>query len=365
MRFGISVLFSLGLSGIAPAIYAEQAPTATPAATTAPAAVLQSEGETDAEKRVKTYSFRNSTFAWYQSMSAITLDKNAELTYNPTYSWLFRFQPRYYPTDKLSLRLKFDINLELTNSDDTTKYHQAQLGETWFDVVYGPLFKEKYTGLEFTPSFRFVIPTSPASQARTLMVGLAPGFALTRTFKFGNGMELELGYAFRYIKDINRYTTVQYDSPTILTCAGGAADCGAFLSNGARNPSHEFWNFLTADLSFTKKLKFTLMVAFYNSLLYDVPPQLPTTLAGNVPLAVGTTNGNDVNSRASIWYYGELSYQIHPTVAVGVGFSTFTPQLTEDSHYRAPFFNRFTEVILTTTISLDHLVALFDRRPLK
>src|SRR5262249_23813976 len=118
MRFGISVLFSLGLSGIAPAIHAQSgagapatpATTPTSAAATTPAAVLKSEGETDAEKRVKTYPFRNSTFAWYQSMSAITLDKNAELTYNPTYSWLFRFSPRYYPTDKLSLRLKVDIN---------------------------------------------------------------------------------------------------------------------------------------------------------------------------------------------------------------------------------------------------------------
>jgi len=37
------------------------------------------------------------------------------------------------------------------------------------------------------------------------------------------------------------------------------------------------------------------------------------------------------------------------------------PQLAEDSTYRAPFFNRYTEFVLSTTIALDHVVASIER----
>src|SRR5207245_1928367 len=125
------------------------------------------------------------------------------------------------------------------------------------------------------------------SQARSLYMGVSPGFGLRRVFKLSAGMDLDLSYSFRYVKDLNKYTTLQYDAPTISTCAGGGGDCGAFLHSGSRNPSHEFLNILSADWGITKKLRLTLMVAFFNYLLYDLTPA-SVALAGGNPISVGT-----------------------------------------------------------------------------
>ena len=85
----------------------------------------------DVEKRAKSYAFRGSSIAWWQSLSALAFNPGAELTYNPSYSWTFRFWPKYNFTDKLSMKLKVDLNVELTNSDDTTKQRETQLGDMW------------------------------------------------------------------------------------------------------------------------------------------------------------------------------------------------------------------------------------------
>jgi len=315
--------------------------------------------EGPADSVVKSYPFRGSTFSWYQSLGIRGLDPGADLTWNPLYSWLFRFQPRYYFTDKFSLRLKVDLGVELTNADDTTYYREPRWGDTWLDAVWGPLYRIPGVGVDVTPSLRLEFPTSKARRARSLYLGLTPGLALTRSFKFGS-MSLDLAYSFLYTKSFNQYTTVQYDSPTIANCSAAGGDCGQFLHTGSRNPSHEFWNILGVDWGITKKLRLSLMVAFYNNLVYDLTPAA-APLAGGGTIPVGT-DGNDVSHRAAVWYMGELTYEIHPTISVGLGFSTFNPQLAEDSTYRRPFFNRFTEIMLTTTLSIDHIVAAFDRR---
>lgn len=313
---------------------------------------------TELEKLAKTYPFRGSSIAWWQSLSALTLNPGAELTYNPTYNWTFRFAPRYNLNDKFSIRLKMDLSVELTNSDDTTKQRETQLGDTWLDFVYAS-FKEPVTGISFTGGWRFLLPTSKQSQARSLYMGLSPSVAATRSFQLGS-VELELMYSFRYTKMLNKYTTLQYDAPTIGSCAQGTGDCGQFLHTGGRNASHDFWNIFSVDFGWTKKLRTNIMVAFYNALLYDLTPA-SAPLAGGQSVSVGT-NGNNTRQRAAVWYYIDFSYQVHPTLNLGVGVSTFNSQLADDSTYRAPFFNRFTEIMFNTTVSLDALVALFDRR---
>jgi hypothetical protein len=327
-----------------------------PAAAQSPKALSEAVAE---DSPVKNYPFRGSTLAWYQNLNVVSLDRGSELTWNPSYSWLFRLQPRYHFTDKLSLRLKLDLAVELTNADDTKYYREPQWGDTWLDTVYGPAFTIPGLGAAVTPSLRLIFPTSKASRARSLYLGVSPGFALSRSFKLG-AMSLDLSYSFRYTKNLNQYTTVQYESPTIANCSAAGGDCGQFLHTGSRNPSQDFWNIFLVDWGITKKLKFSLMVAFYNALLYDLTAaQAPLAGGGKIPVG---TDGNNVSHRAAIWYLGEFSYEIHPTLTLGLGFSTFNPQLAEDSTYRPPFFNRYTEIMLTTTLAIDHIVAAFDRR---
>lgn len=316
--------------------------------------------ESETQKLVKSYAFRGTTLAWWQNFNAINLSRGSEQTWNPSYTWFFRFWPRYNVTNKLSLRLKLDLFVELTNADDTTKLRETQLGDTWFDIAHGG-FKEPFTGIDFIPSFRIVFPTSKTSQARSLYTGLSPGFTVNRTFTFGS-MDLSIAWSFRYTKHLNKYTTVQYDAPSIASCSAGSADCGQFLHTGVRNPSHDFWNILSLDYGITSKLRVSLMAGWYHALLYGLTPA-NVAIAGGATVPVSTAG--DVGYRTAMYYYGDVSYQVHPALNLAIGFSTFNPQLAEDSTYRQPFINRFTEIQISTTIAIDHLVALFDKRTKK
>jgi hypothetical protein len=324
----------------------------------------QSSVKGSAAERAERYVFRNSTLVWFHSVGALGLVKSSDLTWNPVYSWLFRLNPRFYITDKLSLRLKIGLGVEWTNADDTTTYREPRWEDVWFDVVYGPAYKERFTKIEITPSLRFVVPTSKESRAESLYLGIGPGFALRREFKLPWRMTADLSYSFRYLKNLNHYTTVQYDAPSIISC-GAVADvssgsCGSLIHSGSRVASHQFINILLAELGITRKLKASLMVAFFNNLLYGVTPAT-VALAGGETMTVGEDPQNNVSHRAAVWYLIEASYQIHPIVAVGAAVSTLSPQLTEDSSLRAPFFNRYTEFVFSTTIALDQAVATVEQ----
>lgn len=315
--------------------------------------------EAEISKIAGSYPFAGSSFMWWQSVNAIALNPGAEQTHNPTYSWMFRLWPRLKVTDWLRLALKLDVNLEVTNSDDTTKYREAQLGDTWLDFNFKG-FKEKVTGISITPNLRLVLPTSKALQARSRYVSVSPAFSVGKHFDFPNGMDLSLGYNFRWVKHFDKFTTVQFDTPSVAGCGiAGIVDCGRFLHTGVRNPTMDFWNIFSVDWGITSKLHFSVMFAMWNSLAYDLT-NTRVPIAGGNSVALG--NAGDVGHRAAHWYYFDLSYQFHPAFSAGLGISTFNMQLADDSTYRTPFFNRFTELALYMTVSLDAVVAVFDPR---
>ena len=333
---------------------------------TAAAATASATSPTDDDdpegRLVKKYPFRNSTFLWAQGLNALALDRGAELTYNPSYSWLFRLQPRYYATKQLNFRARIGLGIEWTNSDETTAYHEPLWEDIWLDAVYTNLVTIPVVKIVVSPSFRFILPASKASQARSLYMGLGPGLSLSRSFKLPKGMAIDLAYAFSFIKNLNKYSTLQYDAPTIITCNGaGGEDCGRFLHAGGRNPSMSFANTFVFDWTITKRFKFEALFGITNALLYSLTPG-SVTLAGGTVLDVANDPNYNVNMRAAMVYGFELAFEAHPAVSISFGTFTLNPQLREDSSYRAPFFNRFTEFSLSTTINLDRVVAGIHRR---
>jgi hypothetical protein len=314
------------------------------------------------EARIKRYPFRESSMVWFQSLGAMGLVKSSELTWKPYYDWLWRVYPRYYFTDKLSLRVKVGLEIEWTNSPDTTTQREPNWEDIWVDIVYSPVWTVPRARIEITPSLRLVIPTSKLARAETQYIGIGPGFALRRSFDLPRRMSLELSYAFRYTKFINHYTTLQYQGQPLAGCAAGpdSGNCGAGLQSGASSVSHQFINMLAADLNITKKLTVELFVAFFNYLTYGVP-SATVQLPGGEMVTLGPDPGMNVNHRASVWYLLSAEYQIHPIVRLGLAVSTWTPQLAPDSTYYAPFVNRYTQFVLSTTIALDHVVARIER----
>ena len=314
------------------------------------------------ESRVKKYPFRGSELVWFQSLGAMGLVKSSDLTWKPYYDWLWRIYPRYHITDKLSIRAKLGVEIEWTNSPDTTTQREPNFEDIWLDVVYSPAWTIPVAKIDITPSLRLVVPTSKLARAESLYLGIGPGVTFKRSFNLPKHMTLDLTYSFRYIKNLNQYTTVQYQGQPLAGCSStpDAGDCGAGLQSGASAVSHQFLNMLVADWGITKKLNFELFVGFFNYLSYGVP-NATVPISGGETVSLGQDPVNNTQQRATIWYLVSADYQIHPTVKLGLAVSSWNPQLAPDSTYYAPFINRYTQFVLSTTIALDHVVANIER----
>ena len=333
-----------------------------PAVARAQLSALDDSIEDPHEKLVKRYPFRGSELVWFQSLGAMGLVKDSQLTWKPYYDWLWRIYPRYYLTDKLSLRLKLGLEVEWTNSPETTTQREQLFEDIWFDVVYSPVWTIPWAKIDVTPSVRFVIPTSKGARAESLYLGIGPGFGLRRSFNLPKRMTLDLTYSFRYIKNLNQYTTVQLQGQPLAGCAStpDAGDCAAGLQDGSSAVSMSFQNFLVADWAVNKKLSFELFVGFFNSLVYGVSTA-SVSLGGGSTLTLPPDPAFNTHQRASIWYLISADYQIHPIVKVGLAVSTWNPQLAPDSTYYAPFINRHTQFSLSMSVALDRVVANIER----
>ena len=85
--------------------------------------------------------WRGSQVILGQAVSALSLDRSAELTYNPYYAMSLVFAPMWWATDWLALRGQFALAWEVTNSDITTRED-----EIWAsDLTLGASVPEVWT----------------------------------------------------------------------------------------------------------------------------------------------------------------------------------------------------------------------------
>jgi hypothetical protein len=304
--------------------------------------------------------FRSSVLIYENIFSAYQMNRGSELTYNPYYAMSLSLRPRWYFTDALSARLRFDVETELTNSDETTQYHETRLSDLLFDLVYDPIVEIPVVNLNVGAGLRLQLPTSPQAQAETMYVGLGPQVRLSRVFDVLDG--LLIYYSFRYMKYLNRYTTLQRQTNP-YSCVRGDPACQAHNQLGDPARSHGFFNQIMLQLDFLERLfrpmHFAVMVLFYNYLTYGAP-DATVPIMGGAEAEVEHIE-NPVNHTASIWYVIELGIDITDYLGIGVGVSTFSPQLRPDSTYRQPFFNRYSNLYVDLTLDVERLVAAFRR----
>ena len=208
--------------------------------------------------------------------------------------------------------------------------------------------------------FRFSFPTSLTSQAESRFLGLGPELRLARVFPVLDG--LIVYYGFRYMKYLNRYTTLQRETNP-YDCTRADLNCEAHGQLGDPARSHGFSNSILLQLDFLRELwrpmSFAVQVVFNNSLGYDLPEATVQLLGGReVPV---DHIADPVNHRASIWYVFDVSLEITDYLSVSVGASTFSPQLRPDSTYRQPFFNRYTNIYVDLGLDIERLVSVFRR----
>jgi hypothetical protein len=297
-------------------------------------------------KPSKPSPFRNSYIVYENTFSAYTLNKDAQLTYNPYYAMSYSFRPRYYIYKGLWVGLRWDLEQELTNADDTTKKRQVIWSDVLLDLAWTAVYTIPAVDILITPKIRIELPASLASQAKTLYLALGPGFDLTKIFDVWGGITLQ--YSFRYTKYFNQYTSTLSEEPLLECPEKGPCQYDVI---GPQNPSHRFLNDFILEVRPIPKFYIAATVEVRNYLTYKVPEAEVDTLTGSVTLP-----SSGKRHQGLMWYVFDIGYDILPYLTVSVGTSTYNPMLNPESEYYPPFFNRYTNLYLDIALDMDGMI---------
>jgi hypothetical protein len=318
-----------------------------------PALAAENVDLTETAKKEKKVPWSGSLFTYENSFSAYSLTRSAELTYNPYYTQSLSFRPAYNLRDDLAFKLRLDLEIELTSSDDTDHRHEWVVSDLWFDTVWKPDFlKIPKVDIKVVPNLRFTFPTSIESHGRSTIMTVGPGLTFTREFQLLKGRflkSLELGYSPRFTKVLNRYAQAQVAERD--GCQNvSRPEC---QHRGKRNVDWRFVNTIEGTLKITDKLSFGAIVMFINNLLYKLPGETVDVGGG----AVATLPESQVNTTALTWAIFDFTYEVLPWLQLSAGTSTYYGQLADDSSLRTPLFNRFTNFYFDVTIPVDAFVS--------
>lgn len=305
------------------------------------------------EEESELLPYRGTSIIYENAFTALSVDPSAEPDYNPNYVMSWTFSPRYYLYDRLSARLGFSIEQELTNSDSTQDIYEPVVSDLSLGFMYAPFYTIPVVDIRMSGGISFGFPTSKTSQARTLYFSLAPSLSLARSFDVLGG--LELSYGFRYSKNFNKYTgSVSED--TVFPCPSNLTDRTECFNMGSRNASMSFSNTFSAQIYWIERFYTAVQVGVVNTLLYPVAPAEVDTLGGSV--AVDESSDN-TNHRGAMSYAIEVGYDAWDFLSFAVGVSTVNSQLRDDGDYWAPFFNRYSSIYFDIALSVDGLVQEF------
>jgi hypothetical protein len=290
--------------------------------------------------------WRGSEFVYRNAFSAISLDRSAELTYNPTYATSFSFRPSWWFCDHLYLRANLDVVRELTEADDTTFKNEALLGDLALTAGYAPVYTIPVADIAVSADILLRIPTSKASQARTLALGIGPGVRLSRSFDLLSG--LSVGYSLRGMPLLHRTTTSQLETPFIPGCSASDGGCDAYLHTGVRNTRFRLQQLLYVTARILDWLSLSATYGIWIDWLYPIEIDDPR-------ISHQVLEPQD-RRYASVWEV-EVLFEPVPALRIGLGTSTLGPQLAPDSSYYNPFYNRYTTVFLDLHLDVAGLVS--------
>jgi hypothetical protein len=304
--------------------------------------------EVAADGEVKKPSpWRASEIAYRNSVTAISLDRSAELTYNPFWGMALEISPRYWFDDTWSVAASLEVQRELTEADDTTRDNETQLGDLSLRFIARNLAKIPGIDAQITGILGFSFPTSLASQGQTMLFTVAPSMRLGWSFsEVLSG--LAFGYTVRFTKLFYEYTTGELESPVVPGCfAGSSGSCDRFLNTGVRNASYRLSNNFDASLFFTEELSMSASFGFVVSWLYDDVDDERVNFQQLEPQ----------DERYALIADVGLTWVPAGPLAVTFGASTFNPQLAPDGSRYTPFFNRFTTLYLDLRVDVAALVS--------
>lgn len=289
-------------------------------------------------------AWRGSKLVFRNVATAISMDRSAELTYNPYYAMTFQVSPRWWFGRVFWVGADAGLSREITNSDSTTLSGEV----LWDDVLVrggaSRFYRIPWVGVEFGAGLDLIAPSSKLSQARSQYLGLRPSLSVSRTFPLLEG--LTVFYSLQGTKFFNEFTTSSRESPLIPGCSGG--DCDPYLNSGLRNPEWRVTNFGGLAMEFTGWLGLSASAGLVMDFLYPQGAQDPS-------VSFQAMDGQD--RRYTMVYELEVHTRPMPSLGIALGASTVNPQLKQSSTYEDPFINRYTTVYVDLTFHVDGLVS--------
>jgi len=287
---------------------------------------------------------RGTKLVYRNVATAISLDRGAELTYNPYYAMSLQASPRWWFGRALWVGADAGLSGEITNSDSTTREGEV----LWDDVLVrggaSRYLRIPLVGIELSNGLDLIAPTSKLSRARSVYLGLRSSLGVSRTFPLLAG--LTLFYNLQGTKFFNEYTTSSRKSPLIPGCSGGA--CDPYLNSGLRNPEWRMVNLGGISMEFIGWLGASVSAGLVTDFLYR---------RGDAHPEVSYQPQEGQEQRYTMVYELELHARPLPSLGVGVGASTVNPLLKPGSTYEDPFINRYTTIYADLTFHVDGLVS--------
>jgi hypothetical protein len=308
--------------------------------------------EAAVEPKAKKVPYRGTNVAYRNAMSALTLNKSADYTYNPFYVMALDLQPKWWFGDIFNMGLALNISGELTEADDTTYANEAVIDDLKIKLGASKFYTIPVLKIDLGAKLDFVTPTSKLSQARTLILGLKPGLSVGRTFELLKG--LNINYAFGVTRNFYRSATPQLEEPRI---AGATGEQFLALS-GKRNALWGLSHMLVLGLGITDWLSFSTNVGV--SISYAAPMGDQCIEIEGVPGCIepsDSPNATEQRKRYMMLYGAEFEAKPWGPLGIALGFETANPQLNTQSEYEAPFVNRYTALFLDLRLDVASLVS--------
>ncbi len=295
------------------------------------------------EPEKKEVPWRGSAFHYGHTFAAVSVDKAALPNFDPYYVQAFSIHPEWHFGSLVYAAAQLDLEQELTVSDDTNTINELVMSDVTVDLGTEG-FDEPRTGIHLSGSLRLAAPTSKASKAQTKLFSMGPGVTVSRKVALLSGFVAS--YSARYTQRFHRYTTMQYDAPTVGAC-GDLRDlsCANSSTTGSPNVHEDLQHGPSVAFSPTEKLHFGASFLVIHAWLYPLTPVSVDAGLGGAKKTLDPST--DVSPRETDAFLLSAAYDVTRELSVSLGASTFSAQLGPDAKRWQPFFN------LNTTVSLD------------
>lgn len=288
--------------------------------------------------------FGGSTVSVTNSTATQGLRRDSDLTWNPYVATTFGVAPRYAIFPKLVVAANASVTREWTESDYTTRSGEWEFSDVQLRVSSPAWYTIPVLEIAIGSDLLVQLPASKASRSRTMRFAAGPGLTLSRRFDVLRG--LTIGYSGRLTGYNHRYTTGEFEEPTIADCG---SDCAEFQNTGVRNPVLRIANGASVSLGLPGDVSLSVGATFIHDPLHDQPEGADLLFSPTAP----------ADTRFANSYSFGVGWQATRELGVSLSADTVNPQRGDNGQgYYTPFVNRFT--MLSLNVALD-LGAAFAR----